>query len=91
MCNGEMKIHPKVEREEERGAQCILKRPPAAYKPIAAYQGAGPGELDLALTICTIKEESLKSTVYECSRENGLACNAISGKIFLFLIILSIV
>jgi len=50
MCDGEMKIHPK-ERGEEIGAQCILKRPPAAYQPIAAYQGAGPGEPDSALTV----------------------------------------
>jgi len=37
MCNREMKIHPQGEGKEEIGAQCILKRPPAAYKPIAAY------------------------------------------------------
>jgi len=30
MCNREMKIRPKVKREEEIGAQGILKRPPAA-------------------------------------------------------------
>jgi len=46
-----MKIHPEVEREEERGAQYILKRPPAASKPIAASLGAGPGEPDSARTI----------------------------------------
>jgi len=39
------------------------KRPPAAYKPIAAYLGAGPGEPDSAPTINTIEEESLKSTL----------------------------
>jgi len=50
-------------REEEIGAQCILKRPPAANKPIAAYQGAGPGEPDSALTISSVEEESLKSTL----------------------------
>jgi len=27
MCDGKMKIHPKGEREEERGAQCILNVP----------------------------------------------------------------
>jgi len=47
-------------RGEEIGAQCILKRRPAIYKHIAASLEAGPGELDSALTISTIKEESLK-------------------------------
>jgi len=32
------------EREEEIGAQCNQKHPPAAYKPIAASLGAGPGQ-----------------------------------------------
>jgi len=44
-------MHPKGEREEKTGAQCILKRPPAAYQPIAASLGAGPGEPDSAPTI----------------------------------------
>jgi len=48
MCNREMKIHPKGGRKEERGAECILQRPPAAYKPIAAYIGAGPGQTRLS-------------------------------------------
>jgi len=47
----------KGEREEEIGAQCILKGHPPAYKPMAAYLGAGPGETDSAQTIRTIKEE----------------------------------
>jgi len=38
---------------------------PAAEKPIAAYPGAGPGEPDSALTVNTIKEESLQSTLHE--------------------------
>jgi len=41
------------------------KRPPAAYKPIAASQGAGPGEPDSALTISSVKEESLQFTLHE--------------------------
>jgi len=53
-----MKIHPQGERKEERGAQCILNVP-QQLKPIAAYPGAGPGEPDSALTISSVKEESL--------------------------------
>jgi len=33
-------MYPQVEREEERGAQCVLTRPPAASEPIAASLGA---------------------------------------------------
>jgi len=65
MCNGEIKIHPKGEREEERGAQCILKRPPASYQPIAASLGAGPGEPDSARTI---RRSRGKSSVYSYMR-----------------------
>jgi len=52
-------------RREKRGDRCSVypKRPPAAYQPIAAYQGAGPGEPDSALTISSVKEECLKSTL----------------------------
>jgi len=44
--------------QEEIGAQCFLKRPPAASKPIAAYLGAGPGEPDSARTKKNLKEKS---------------------------------
>jgi len=40
-----------------------LKHPSAAYRPLAAYLGAGPGEPDSALTISSVKEESHKSTL----------------------------
>jgi len=38
-------------RRERRGERCSVypKRPPAAYKPIAACLEAGPGEPDSAL------------------------------------------
>jgi len=58
-----MLICVRKESEEDIGAQCILKRPPAAYKHIAASLGAGPGEPQSALTISAIEGESLKSTL----------------------------
>jgi len=41
------------------------KRPPAAYRPIAAYQGAGPGEPDSALTIRLSKRKVLSLLLNE--------------------------
>jgi len=52
--------------EEERGAQCILKCSPAAYQPIAASLGAGPGEPDSALTIRLSKGKSSVNMWWLC-------------------------
>jgi len=48
---------------EKRREECILNHPSAAYKPKAAYLGAGPGEPDSVLTISAIEEERLESTL----------------------------
>jgi len=45
-------------RRKRRGERCSVhpKHHPAAYKPIAASLGAGPGETDSALTITNFKD-----------------------------------
>jgi len=62
MSNGDENSSIRRERREER-CSVYPKRPPAANKPIAASLGAGPGEPDSALTISSVKEESLKSNL----------------------------
>jgi len=63
------------EREKRREV-LILKRPPAAYQPIAASLWAGPGEPDSALTI-----RLLKRKVFSLLYMRGLCLQVEAGSI----------